>query len=92
MSKMNLKVICRIGKQRALYIPKSIAEALRIDEGTLVKLQVVKGKLVVKPLLDPFKIALEYPKFAKTTFREIEETSEEIQHEIFKSQSDTNTT
>ena len=89
---MNLKTTCRIGKRRALYIPKSIAEALGMDEGTLVKLQVVKGKLVVKPLPDPFKIALEYPKFAKTTFREIEETSEEIQHEIFKSQSDTNTT
>jgi len=89
---MNLKTTCRIGKRRALYIPKSIAEALRIDEGTLVKLQVVKGKLVVKPLPDPFKIALEYPKFAKTTFREIEEASEGIQHEIFKSKSDTNTT
>ena len=84
--------MCRIGKRRALYIPKSIAEALGMNEGTLVKLQVVKGKLVVKPLPDPFKIAIKYPKFAKTTFREIEEASEEMQREIFKSKSDTNTT
>ncbi len=80
---MPLVMKSRIGKRNTLYIPKSVAEALNIEEGAIVKLTVKENKLIVEPIPDPFKLALEYPKFAKTTVEEFERGSEEIQRELF---------
>ncbi|MGC9020483.1 MAG: AbrB/MazE/SpoVT family DNA-binding domain-containing protein [Candidatus Methanodesulfokora sp.] len=72
----------RISKKRTLYIPKTIAEAVGIKEGDLVRLRVENSRIIIEPVLDPFYFALSGPKFAKTTFEEFERESEEMQSEL----------
>ncbi len=83
---MGLTVKTRVGKKNILYIPKSIAEAVGIKEGTTVRLRVVGNRIVVEVVPDPFELALKYPKFAKISFEEFEKESEEIQDEFFGEQ------
>ena len=78
------EVKVRVSKKNTLYIPKVIAEVVGLKEGSVVKLRVVNGKIVIEPIHDPFDLALEAPKFARTTFEEFERESEEIQDELFK--------
>ena len=78
------EVKVRISKKFTLYIPKALAEAVGIKEGSIVKLRVEGSKIVLEPVPDPFDIALRGPKFAKTTFEEFERESEEMQNELFK--------
>ncbi len=73
----------RISKKFTLYIPKSIAEAVGLKEGSFVKLRVKNSKIIIEPIPDPFDVALNGPKFAKTTFEEFEKESEEMQNELF---------
>ena len=72
----------KLGKRNALYLPKQVVKALGIKEGDLLKLEVKEGKIIVKPIPDPFTLALKTPKFAKTTVEEFEKESEEIQREL----------
>ncbi len=74
----------RISKKYTLYIPKAIAKAVGIREGSVVKLKVEDSKIVLEPIPNPFDIALKGPKYAKTTFEEFEKESEEMQDEILK--------
>jgi len=74
----------RISKKYTLYIPKAIAKAVGIREGSVVKLRVEDSKIVLEPIPNPFDIALKGPKYAKTTFEEFEKESEEMQDEILK--------
>ncbi|MEM1509899.1 MAG: AbrB/MazE/SpoVT family DNA-binding domain-containing protein [Thermofilaceae archaeon] len=73
----------RVSKKNTLYIPKSIAEALGIREGSLLKMDVKEGKLVIEVVKDPFWLALKGPKFGSTTFEEFERESEKMQEDIF---------
>ena len=73
----------RVTKKYTLYIPKAIAEAVGIREGSIVKLRVEGSKIVLEPVPDPFDLALKGPKFAKTTLEEFERESEEMQDEFF---------
>jgi len=73
----------RVTKKYTLYIPKAIAEAVGIREGSIVKLRVEGSKIVLEPVPDPFDLALKGPKFAKITFEEFERESEEMQNELF---------
>ncbi|RLF04386.1 MAG: AbrB/MazE/SpoVT family DNA-binding domain-containing protein [Thermoprotei archaeon] len=77
------EVKARVSKKLTLYIPKAIAEAVGIREGSFVKMRVEGSRIVIEPLPDPFDLALTGPKFAKTTFEEFERESEEMQREIF---------
>ncbi|BES82413.1 AbrB/MazE/SpoVT family DNA-binding domain-containing protein [Pyrodictium abyssi] len=83
---MGLVARTRVGRKNMLYIPKSIAEAVGIKEGTVVKLRVKDNKVVIEVVPDPFELALRYPKFAKTSFEEFEKESEEMQGELLGEQ------
>ncbi len=72
----------RVSKKYTIYIPKAVAEAVGIREGDIVELRVEGSRIVVEPALDAFGFALKGPKFARTTFEEIERESEEMQREI----------
>ncbi|MEM3952688.1 MAG: AbrB/MazE/SpoVT family DNA-binding domain-containing protein [Nitrososphaerota archaeon] len=74
----------RLGLARRILsiFSKSIAEALGIREGSLLKMEVEDGKLVIKVIKDPFWLALRGPKFSSTTFEEFEKESEKMQEEI----------
>jgi len=76
------EVKTRVSKKLTLYIPKAIAEAVGIREGSFVKMRVEGSRIVIEPVPDPFDLALTGPKFAKTTFEEFERESEEMQREI----------
>ncbi len=78
---MSVKV--RVSKKNTLYIPKSIADALGIKEGSLLKMNVKDNMLVIEVVRDPFWLALKGPKFSSTTFEEFEKESEEMQEETF---------
>ena len=60
----------RVSKKLTLYIPKALAEAVGIKEGSAVKLRVEGSRIVVEPIPDSFEVALKGPKFAGTTFEE----------------------
>jgi len=79
-----LEAKVRISKKNTLYIPKAIAEAVGIGEGSVVKLRVEGSKIVLEPIPDPFDVALKGPKYAKTTFEEFERESEGMQDEFIK--------
>jgi len=77
------KVRVRVSKKYTLYIPKAIAEAVGIREGDIVEFRVKGSRIIVEPALDAFGFALKGPKFARTTFEELERESEEMQRELF---------
>ena len=83
---MGLVVKTRVGKKNVLYIPKGIAEAVGLKEGTVVRLMVRGNRIIIDVIPDPFELALKYPKFARVSFKEFEKESEEIQHELLKEQ------
>lgn len=79
-----MSVKTRVSKKNTLYIPKSIAETLGIREGSLLKMDVKEGKLVIEVIKDPFWLALRGPKFGSITFEEFEKESEKMQEEMFR--------
>ena len=64
----------QIGKKRAIYIPKSIAEKLGLKEGDKVILEVINGKIV----LTPIKTYIEQEFWGKVDVEEVERIGEEI--------------
>ncbi|AEA11547.1 transcriptional regulator/antitoxin, MazE [Thermoproteus uzoniensis 768-20] len=68
-----------VSKKNTVYIPKEIADALGIGEGSLLELRVEGGTLVAVPISSPLRLALEGSKFAKTTVDEFEREGEEKQ-------------
>jgi len=78
------EVKVRVSRKNTLYIPKAIADAVGIREGSVVKLRVEGTKIIIEPIPDPFELALKALKFAKTTFDEFERESEELQDELFR--------
>ncbi|OYT54364.1 MAG: AbrB family transcriptional regulator [Desulfurococcales archaeon ex4484_217_2] len=73
----------RLSRKNTLYIPKSVAEAVGIREGSVLRLRVEGFKIIVEPVPDPFDLALKGSKFAKVSFEEFERVSEEVQNELF---------
>ena len=73
----------RLSKKNTLYIPKEIAMAVGIEEGSVLKLRVEGSRIIIEPVRDPFDLALKGRKFSKTTFEEFERESEEMQDELF---------
>jgi AbrB family looped-hinge helix DNA binding protein len=76
---MSLTRELRVGKKRTVIIPKEIAEALNIDEGSRLLAEVKDGYLVLKPLLDAITLSLKGNKIAKVTLNELENASIEEQ-------------
>ena len=81
---MSLTVRARIGKKRVLVIPKVIAKALNIDEGTVVEITVEGDKIVIKPVRDAIWLSLYGKKVAHVTLKELEEESIERQKEYME--------
>lgn len=79
---MKSEIKVRISKKSTLYIPKAIARAAGIKEGDIVRMWVEDSKIILEPISNPFDIALNGPKYAKTTFEEFERESEEMQDEF----------
>ena len=79
----------RLSKKNTLYIPKDIARALGIREGSILRIRVEGSRMIIEPIPDPFDLALKGTKFAKTTFEEFERESEEMQNELFGENKDT---
>lgn len=71
--------VVRISRKSTIYLPKEIAKRLGVTEGDFLELRVEGGVLIATPILHPFKLALEGPKYAKTTIEEFEKESEEEQ-------------
>ena len=78
-----LEAKVRLSKKNTIYIPKSIADAVGIKEGSILKLRVENSRIIIEPVPDPFELALKGTKFAKISFEEFEEESEEMQNELF---------
>lgn len=71
----------RIGRKRALYLPREILEAAGLREGDMVTIRVEGKRLVIERAPDPFLLAVEREKWASTTVEEFEEESESEQKE-----------
>ncbi len=71
----------RVGKKRALYLPKEILEAVGLREGDLVIVRAEGKRIVVERALDPFLLAVSRKKWASTTVEEFENESESEQEE-----------
>ena len=78
-----LEAKVRLSKKNTIYIPKSIADAVGIKEGSILKLRVENSRIIIEPIPDPFDLALKGTKFAKISFEEFEKESEEMQNELF---------
>ena len=86
---MVLEARVRLSRKNTLYIPQSIARAVGIREGSLLRLRVEGSRIIIEPIPDPFTLALTGSKFARTTFEEFEKESEEIQRELLGEDEDT---
>lgn len=72
----------KVAKKYALYPPKSIIKQLGLREGQTVAYELTGRQLVVKPIEDPFELALKSKKWAKTSVREFEAESLREQDEL----------
>ena len=76
---MGLILEIRVGKRRTIVIPKTVAEALGIDEGSRLELRVEDGKIVLEPIPDAAELSLIGEKIARVTLEELEAESIEQQ-------------
>jgi AbrB family looped-hinge helix DNA binding protein len=82
---MGLTVESRIGKKNTVYLPKSVVEALGLEEGQKILLRVDEGRVEVEIIRDPLELALSGKKFASMRPEEVEEMSLERQGKIGRS-------
>lgn len=69
----------RVGKRRTIVIPKAIAEALNIEEGSRLRVEVRGDSIVLKVVPDAVWLSVHGEKFARVTLEELEEESVEEQ-------------
>jgi len=69
-----VSLVVRVGRKRAIYIPRSVAEELGIGEGDKMVLEVVDGKIV----LTPVKLGGRREFWGEVSVKEVEEVGEEI--------------
>lgn len=69
----------RVGRRRTIVIPKAVAEALGIEEGSRLRLEVRGDSIVLRVIPDAIWLSVYGEKFAKVTLRELEEESVERQ-------------
>jgi len=69
----------RVGRRRTIVIPKAVAEALGIEEGSRLRLEVRGDSIVLRVIPDAIWLSVHGEKFAKVTLRELEEESVERQ-------------
>jgi len=76
--------IAIVGKKFTIVIPKKIRIKMNMVEGQKLAVKAEQGRIILEPIPDPFELALKGPKFAKTTFEEFEQESEEMQSELLR--------
>ncbi|RLE70377.1 MAG: AbrB family transcriptional regulator [Thermoprotei archaeon] len=74
----------RVGKRRTIVIPKAIAEALNIEEGSKLRLEVKGDSIILKVIPDAIWLSVHGEKFAKITLKELEGESIEKQKEYIE--------
>ncbi len=72
---MGLTIEIRVGKRRTIVIPKNIAKALGIDEGSRLKLEVRGDSIILKPVPDAIQLSVHGEKIAKISLKELEAES-----------------
>jgi len=75
----NLSIEIRVGKRRTIVIPKAVAEALGIDEGSKLKLEVKGDCIILRSIPDAIQLSLRGEKIAKISLKELEAESIEQQ-------------
>ena len=76
---MGLVAEIRVGRRRTIVIPKRIAEALGIDEGSMLRLEVRGNSIVLEPLPDAVQLSLRGERIARVSLRDLEAASIEEQ-------------
>jgi antitoxin MazE len=80
---MGLTMEIRVGRKRTIVIPKAVAEALGIDEGSRLLLELRDGYIVLRPVPDAIYLSVRGEKIARITLEELEATSIEEQKKYF---------
>jgi antitoxin component of MazEF toxin-antitoxin module len=62
-----LRARAKVAKKFALYPPRRLVEKLHLKEGQTITYEVVGRDLVMKPIEDPFELAIKSRKWAKTS-------------------------
>ena len=81
---MGLIMKVRVGRRRTIVIPKAIAEALGIDEGSELVLELKDGYIILKPVMDAITLSIKGEKIAKVSIEDLEATSLEEQKKYFE--------
>ena len=76
------EVRVRLSKKNTLYIPKRIAEAVGIREGSVLRLRVEGCRIVIEPIPDAVELSLRGEKVARVSLEELEAESVERQEGI----------
>jgi len=76
---VSLSLEIRVGRRRTIVIPKPVAEALGIREGSRLELRLEDGRIVLEPILDAVELSLRGEKIARTSLEELEAESVERQ-------------
>ena len=74
----------RVGKGRTIVIPKAIAEALKIGEGSRLRVEVKDDSIILKVVPDAIWLSVHSKKLAKITLKELEAESVEVQEKYVK--------
>jgi len=69
----------KVSRKRLIAIPKAVADALGIEEGSRLRLRVEGDRIVLEPVRDALWFAIHGPKVAYIGFEELEEESESEQ-------------
>lgn len=79
MHRVGLAIEVRVGRKRTIVIPKAVAEALGIDEGSKLLLELRDDHIVLRPIPDAITLSIMGEKIARITLEELEATSLEEQ-------------
>jgi len=69
----------RVGRKNAVYLPKSVVEALGIKEGDRLQVVVKDNAIVMRPVP---RLFVKRRSWASTTIEEFEAESEELAEEL----------
>ena len=67
----------KIGKKRAIYLPKVFLEKLGLKEGDPVIVELVNNSIVIKGIKDPLLLGAKGRKWSSTTVEEFESEEEQ---------------
>ncbi|MEQ9716013.1 MAG: AbrB/MazE/SpoVT family DNA-binding domain-containing protein [Candidatus Asgardarchaeia archaeon] len=65
-------VIVKIKKKHTVYIPKKVLEKIGVGEEDFLRIKVEDGKIIIEPIQNPFKPAVNSRRWAAVTVSEIE--------------------